>query len=64
MPIVILGNKIDKGGAVPENELREALGIENNEWNKGARPMEVFMCSVAKKKGYAEGFKWLSTFLK
>jgi hypothetical protein len=37
---VILGNKIDKAGAVPENELRESLGIEaRNEWNKGARPI-------------------------
>ncbi len=65
VPIVILGNKIDKAGAVPENELREALSIEaKNEWNKGGRPIDIFMCSVAKKKGYAEGFKWLSTFLK
>jgi GTP-binding protein SAR1 len=63
---VILGNKIDKAGAVPENELREALGIEQkNEWNKSnSRPIEVFMCSVAKKQGYADGFKWLSSFLK
>jgi GTP-binding protein SAR1 len=65
VPIVILGNKIDKAGAVPENELREALGIEpKNEWSKETRPIDIFMCSVAKKKGYAEGFKWLSTFLK
>lgn len=27
VPIIILGNKIDKAGAVPENELRESLGI-------------------------------------
>lgn len=54
MPIVILGNKIDKAGAVPENELREALGVDSKEsWNKNnTRPMEVFMCSVAKKSGY------------
>lgn len=69
VPIVILGNKVDKAGAVPENELREALGIEQRNtggWSQGKeiRPMEVFMCSVAKKNGYADGFKWLSTYLK
>lgn len=69
VPIVILGNKVDKAGAVPENQLRQALGLQqkvNGGWNenKGIRPIEVFMCSVAKKFGYAEGFKWLSTYLK
>ena len=27
VPIVVLGNKIDKVGAVPEDELRKELGI-------------------------------------
>ena len=31
---------------------------------KGVRPLEVFMCSVAKKMGYADAFKWLSGYLK
>jgi GTP-binding protein SAR1 len=27
------------------------------------RAIEVFMCSVAKKAGYAEGFRWVGEFL-
>ncbi|CAD8055984.1 unnamed protein product [Paramecium primaurelia] len=70
VPIVILGNKIDKPGAVPEEELRQALGINvkqqiNNKNIKeiDGRPVDVFMCSVANRVGYAEGFRWLSQFL-
>ena len=62
VPIVVLGNKIDKTGAVPEHELRSVLGIQ--EFGTGNRPVQIFMCSVAKKIGYAEGFKWLSNYLK
>jgi GTP-binding protein SAR1 len=69
VPIVILGNKIDKAGAVPEEELRESLGLEQKGMtdfskNKSARPIEVFMVSVAKKMGYTDAFKWLSSYLK
>lgn len=69
VPIVILGNKIDKAGAVPEEELREALGLEPKGMidygkEKGSRPVEVFMCSVAKRMGYTDAFKWLSGYLK
>ena len=69
VPIVILGNKIDKAGAIPEEELREALGIDPKGMtdfskNKSIRPIEVFMCSVAKKMGYSDAFKWLSSYLK
>ena len=45
------------------------MGLEQKGMNdygkmKGVRPIEVFMCSVAKKMGYADAFKWLSNYLK
>ena len=71
VPVVILGNKIDKKDAASEEELRAGLGLSSkSSWGTekiseiDGRPIEVFMCSVAKKTGYAEGFKWLGQFLK
>jgi len=71
VPVVILGNKIDKKDAASEEDLRSGLGLASkNSWGTeklsdlDGRPIEVFMCSVAKKTGYAEGFRWLSQFLK
>ena len=57
--------------AASEEELRWALGL-SSKTSFGSekvseidgRPIEVFMCSVSKKMGYAEGFRWLSQFLK
>eukprot|EP01017_Pseudomicrothorax_dubius_P010819 TRINITY_DN1391_c0_g1_i1.p1 TRINITY_DN1391_c0_g1~~TRINITY_DN1391_c0_g1_i1.p1 ORF type:complete len:193 (-),score=56.94 TRINITY_DN1391_c0_g1_i1:226-804(-) len=71
VPVVILGNKIDKKEAVSEEELRLEMGLANKTaWGIekvgeiDGRQIEMFMCSVAKKIGYAEGFRWLSQFLK
>jgi len=71
VPIVILGNKIDKKEAASEDELRDvfSLGTKNTWGNEkigeiDGRYIEIFMCSVAKKTGYADGFRWLSKFLK
>eukprot|EP00343_Euplotes_focardii_P007863 CAMPEP_0205821574 /NCGR_PEP_ID=MMETSP0206-20130828/8515_1 /ASSEMBLY_ACC=CAM_ASM_000279 /TAXON_ID=36767 /ORGANISM="Euplotes focardii, Strain TN1" /LENGTH=191 /DNA_ID=CAMNT_0053117149 /DNA_START=35 /DNA_END=610 /DNA_ORIENTATION=- len=69
-PFLILGNKIDAKDAVSELQLKGALGIERTTGKKkgtavpeGMQPMEVFMCSVVKRAGFAKGFQWLSNYL-
>lgn len=69
VPFCVLGNKVDKKGAVSEQELREALGLnmvttgKDGKVTDGVRPIELFMSSVVKKFGYADGFRWLSKYL-
>ena len=54
VPVVVFGNKIDKKDALKEEELREIFGLQYhqtygkdaNQKNAGARPVEIFMCSV------------------
>ncbi|CAF3769194.1 unnamed protein product [Rotaria sordida] len=69
-PIVILGNKIDLSGAASEQELRYVLGVSTATTGKGTvprssindRPMELFMCSVLRREGYGEAFRWVSHY--
>ncbi|CRG98963.1 small GTP-binding protein sar1 [Plasmodium relictum] len=70
VPFVVLGNKIDKPDAASEDELRQHLNLFSNmtisgnvKGNSGVRPVELFMCSVIRRMGYAAAFKWISQFL-
>ncbi|KAK3554289.1 hypothetical protein QTP70_020155 [Hemibagrus guttatus] len=71
VPILILGNKIDRPEAISEDTLRGAFGLHGHTTGKGnvslkelnMRPMEVFMCSVLKRQGYGDGFRWLSQYV-
>mmetsp|Transcript_73579 Transcript_73579/g.219658 ORF Transcript_73579/g.219658 Transcript_73579/m.219658 type:complete len:194 (-) Transcript_73579:115-696(-) len=71
VPFVVLGNKIDIPTAASEDELRHVLGLyshvtygrEAKKSDSGVRPVELFMVSVVKRMGYAEGFQWLAQFL-
>jgi GTP-binding protein SAR1 len=67
VPVVILGNKLDKLGAISEEQLCEALGISGSLTGKevrvvdpNIRPLEVFMTSVVVRIGYTEAFQWLA----
>ena len=62
IPIAILGNKIDKPGAVPEEQLRDEIDF-NGIIAKDNRPIEIFMCSIVKKIGYSKAFEWVANFL-
>lgn len=72
VPFLVLGNKIDARDAVSEPQLKQALGLEGMTTGKNRsgqrdsskqQPLEVFMCSVVKRHGYAEGFRWLAGYL-
>ena len=62
VPFLILGNKIDLPYAVSGEDLKYSLGLSqygpNESYDK--RPIEVFMCSVIRRMGYADGFRWLA----
>jgi GTP-binding protein SAR1 len=69
VPFLILGNKIDKEGAVSPDHLAYALGITSQTPETatsvppGQRALRIIPSSIKRKAGYAEGFKWLAKFI-
>ena len=70
VPFLVLGNKIDMPSAASEEELKYALGLVDTygkeakaDQNPNIRPIELYMCSVIRRMGYADGFKWVAQFL-
>jgi len=70
VPVLILGNKIDVPTAASEDYLKDHFKLRcTGKGNvpldslNGGRPIELFMCSVLKKQGYGEGFRWLSQYM-
>ncbi|XP_057785590.1 GTP-binding protein SAR1A-like [Salvia miltiorrhiza] len=73
VPFLILGNKIDLPSAASEDELRFFIGLNDGlTTGKGRvsvdgcniRPLEVFMCSIVRRMGYGDGFRWMSQYIK
>uniref|UniRef100_A0A023F9C0 small monomeric GTPase n=1 Tax=Triatoma infestans TaxID=30076 RepID=A0A023F9C0_TRIIF len=70
-PILVLGNKIDLPGAASEDDLRNFFNLYGQTTGKtkvprselSGRPLELFMCSVLKRQGYGEGFRWLAQYI-
>ncbi|KAI1394800.1 GTP-binding protein SAR1 [Hypoxylon fuscum] len=60
VPILVLGTKTDNPQAVQETELYRQLGLHAHVMH---RPIELFMCSTTEKKGYTEGFCWLTKYI-
>lgn len=55
IPILVLGNKIDKKQTCSKQQLQNFLGVSDSDTN-----IHINMCSLVKKAGIYEGFKWLN----
>jgi GTP-binding protein SAR1 len=63
IPIAILGNKIDKKGAISGEELKKNFDLQSQLNSKDCL-VQIFMCSIALKSGYGEAFQWIDSLLK
>jgi GTP-binding protein SAR1 len=64
VPMLVLGNKMDRPNSLSERDLRESLGLQCTAPHPpaaaGIRPIERLMCSLVRQAGYGDGILWLS----
>ncbi|XP_069124065.1 small COPII coat GTPase SAR1-like isoform X2 [Argopecten irradians] len=71
IPLLILGNKTDKGDAIGKEELIMKFGLHRHLFKEEIyqrtekdtsprRECQLFMCSILKKQGYGDAFRWLA----
>ena len=63
-PVLVFGNKDDLQGAAREEELYYSLGLDEIQRSGSGRAVQLVMCSVFEKRGFKEGFDWLSKHIK
>ena len=51
-------------GAAREEELYYCLGLDEIQRQGSGRKLQLQMCSVFEKRGFKEGFDWLSKHIK
>ena len=51
-------------GAAREEELYYCLGLDEVQRSGSGRQLHLQMCSVFEKRGFTEGFDWLSQHIK
>merc|ERR1711871_701247 len=62
-PVLILANKVDLPHAAHQEELYYALGLDELQQAGSQRPIGLYLCSIFERRGYEEGFEWLSSFI-
>lgn len=66
-PVLVLGNKCDLPMAAGREELYYGLGLDElaqpGAQGEAARPIGLYMCSIFERRGYTEGFDWMSQYI-
>jgi len=62
-PVLILANKVDLPHAAQQEELYYGLGLDELMQTGSPRPIGLYLCSIFERRGYQEGFDWLSSHI-